>query len=740
MPEEPRFLLGHGERLAGPVARPPRGGAAELPYTLAEALDRLAPEIDRTATELSNLPRIACPGNQAVGIITMHPSFTAKSYFPRSLLGSFGLRAVGSRPVTVVPSVSKSEGNERMPTNELYVAGQRDDFEEWARLVRSINPDEPAAVEIRRIEVVRSPDQDDRIRVGSLKQGRERVYEAVLHGFGLQSPRYVAEAFEEYALAIGAEADLARVLYAGGLCYLPITATPQALSRLAQFSFLRVVRPIPRLRVVHPIERSVRAVAGAPCPPPEEDPVDPELVAAVLDGGLAKDSVVSRWSSGIESPDLLQAEPDYVQHGTQVTSATLFGSLVPGEPAPRPFGMVHNHRVLDRESGVIDVELYDVLQRINAILARGTYEFVNLSLGPSGPIEDDEVHTWTAVLDEHLASGNVLATVAVGNDGELDHASGNARIQVPSDAVNALSVGAADSSRAGWARASYSCVGPGRRPGIVKPDVMAFGGCAQEPFFTYLSDAPDPAPTLGTSFASPAALRLAMGVRAHFGRQLGALALKTLLIHTAERHDDGPAQTGWGRCGDDVSSLVVCPEGSVRVVYQGSLVPSQVLRVPIPLPAEELRGDTFVTATICYATKTDPQDPGSYTRAGLDVTFRPHSQRFGRNGTVPKSASFFKRDDYTSENELRSRGHKWETVLHRSQRFRGTSLFQPSFDIHYVPREGGGVAASPDPVRYAIVVTVTNRNDPQIYDQVLREYGTVLEPLQPVVEIPVQIP
>ena len=32
------------------------------------------------------------------------------------------------------------------------------------------------------------------------------------------------------------------------------------------------------------------------------------------------------------------------------------------------------------------------------------------------PIDDHDVHAWTAVLDEYLSDGRSLATLAVGND------------------------------------------------------------------------------------------------------------------------------------------------------------------------------------------------------------------------------------------------------------------------------------------------------------------------------------
>lgn len=67
-------------------------------------------------------------------------------------------------------------------------------------------------------------------------------------------------------------------------------------------------------------------------------------------------------------------------------------------------------------------------------------------------------------------------SVAVGHNGEPDRLSGNAQIQVPADCVNALAAGATNHVDEGWARASYSAMGPGRSPRVVKPDLMAFGG------------------------------------------------------------------------------------------------------------------------------------------------------------------------------------------------------------------------------------------------------------------------
>src|SRR3546814_12403960 len=102
------------------------------------------------------------------------------------------------------------------------------------------------------------------------------------------------------------------------------------------------------------------------------------------------------------------------------------------------------------------------------------------------PMDDDEVHPWTALIDKHLATGKTFATIAVGNDG--DKAWPECRVQPPSDMVNAIAVGACDTTSDAWQRAPYSSHGPGRSPGLIKPDGVAFGGSDAPPFIVYRSE------------------------------------------------------------------------------------------------------------------------------------------------------------------------------------------------------------------------------------------------------------
>ena len=236
------------------------------------------------------------------------------------------------------------------------------------------------------------------------------------------------------------------------------------------------------------------------------------------------------------------------------------------------------------------------------------------------------------MLDEHLSDGRSLATIAAGNTGQQpeDPILQRWRIQVPSDCVNGLTVGASDRRNGQWARAPYSSKGPGRSPGIVKPDLVAFGGSLDEPFWVANPDTDGRIiPTWGTSYAAPLAMRSALAVRAHFGPVLSPLAIKALLIHSTDPGTQPRDESGWGRLLADLDELVICPDGCVRVVYQDEITAASYRRnISASATGEACRNGSH-HATFCYATSVDPEHPGNYTKSGLSVVFRPNKRSSG---------------------------------------------------------------------------------------------------------------
>ena len=66
------------------------------------------------------------------------------------------------------------------------------------------------------------------------------------------------------------------------------------------------------------------------------------------------------------------------------------------------------------------------------------------------------------------------------------------------------------------------------------------------------------------------------------------------------------------------------------------------------------------------------------------------------------------------------------------------SLNRPVFDIHYNARSEGRDDASADKIRYALVVTVEAPRVKDLYDRVVRAYRAQLQPLMPIIEVPVR--
>ena len=735
------FLIGRGELLTHEIKGPKRGMDKAEVYTLQQARSRLTPQFVEVTANLDRLPDNACPGDLGVARLTLNPSYIARSFFPVAMLRKAGLESVGSRAVKITPDAWSKKGPPReSTTTELFVVGQRRAFRQLKDWAGQLDEGSNEAKDLSHIERFSAFEPKDRIV--SLGKVKDRFFEVGLHLLPGDNNQFVQRAFAKYAADVGVtlHADLA--FSAGNLWFLPAEGKHDNIKRLAEFSFVRVIRPMPKLRGMRPVQRS--ASVKVTCSLPTEQPLSSEPKVAILDGGLPEQHSIAPWLRTYRVLDENAADdPSSLEHGLGVTSAFLFGPIAPNTTAARPYSYVDHLRVLDRETESEDpLELYRTLGLIEEVLLSRQYQFINLSLGPDLPIEDTDVHAWTSVIDDLLSDGDTLMTVAVGNNGEMDRSVGNARVQVPSDCVNALSVGAADNVDATWSRAAYSAIGPGRSPGVVKPDLMAFGGdAARSKYFHVLAAGAKPTlvPQLGTSFASPYLLRNAVGVRAILGADLTPLAIKGLLVHAADPSTHDKLEVGWGKVPEDLMDVITCPTGVARVVYQGELKPGKFLRATLPLPAGGLQGNIRLKATFCYASPTDPQDAVAYTRAGLEVVFRPSDKKVKEGKASADTKSFFSMKKYATEEERRSDLGKWETVLHGNKSMRGSSLDNPVFDIHYNAREAGGPTTNAEKIRYALIITVEAPKHADIYNEILRAYAKTLVPIQPKVTLPIRL-
>lgn len=713
-----RFLLGKGEELVTPTEYRSGWGNSRMPYPWKETVEQLQPQLTSSIKSAAQGPEGSCPEGQTVLVWTLHPSFTSKSAYPAQLLDGKFFDSIGSRSRTILPKKTNRKKNTELYTAEIYVRGSLADFNKFAEALPDIS-DAQIRNDIGKIEEISFDSPEKRIKCGVLN---ENAWEIVLHA--RDEDDFVLEGFRSFLSERDIEVPLDKRFQIGGLCFIPLRFPESMAMEVAQYSFIRAVRPMPLLR---PITSSLRNLPTT-VTLPDVPALSKTTRVAVLDAGLPSDHPLDNWVRYHDSAQGLPPVSRGLEHGHAVTSAALFGNIVDEDTLPQPYANIDHYRVLSADD--TGFELPEVLRRIEAILNQGTHQFVNISLGPDLPVDDDDISLWTAKLDQLLSDGNTFMSIAAGNNGELDSTSGNARIQIPSDSVNALAVGAwsHDGDPSKWTKAAYSAIGPGRSPGIVKPDLLAFGGCEKTPF-RVLNGQSRICNTSGTSFASPLAMRTAVGIHATTANSLRPLAIKALLINTiAESKTLSRKEMGWGRLNEGISQILVCGEDEVRVVYQGTLPPSKCFHALLPMPpAIKLKGDVTITATFCYACEVDPEDTPCYTKSGLDIVFHPNKT------SDDTTKTFFPKSLYQTEDVLRHQFHKWETVRHNSNTFRSSSLDDPWFYIHHIARDRGGAATHrATKLPYALVVHIRAPRVVDLYDQVQTRYQGVLEEIIPV--------
>jgi hypothetical protein len=744
MPNNTNFLLGNGERLTSPVTVKKRGGDKNSPYSLEDAKLRITKRLDIAQNAFRSLPDQACPNDEVVAVLTMHPRYTAKSEFPSDLLKQVNLVAIGSRAKRVKP---ENWGIKKVPetgtsiTEEIFVKGTRESFNEW--LATPYDWDNKNAIaQITHIEELLAFEAKDKLK--GIPQNRDEAsFEIVIHS-GKNNKNYLDQ-FYSYARSLDCNPLIEKICILDNITFMPVVAPISQIENLAKFSLVRVVRGMPVLRPFRPdIMKAVSRYFQISLP--DADAIDPSTRVVIFDGGLPSNHGLERWVTYIEPPNIGPPIQGGQSHGLGVTSALLFGPIEEGKQLPIPPCRVDHVRVLDVNHDPIDTDYFDVLERVTShIDANPDYEFISLSIGPDFAIDDDDISAWTAEMDIRGIEGKRLITAAAGNNGERDAGARLNRVQPPADGVNILSVGAANSPNFMWNRAEYSGIGPGRCPGIVKPDGVSFGGTTTDPFYVLSTTKGYVDAQVGTSFAAPYANRSGITIRTQLGPIVTPQMIRTLMIHKAELDYKEPHQVGWGRFQSDPEKLITCEDWESTVLYEGELEPGQHLRVPIPWPNAVTHGALSITATVVISPDIDIAHANAYTQGGLEITFRPNRDKKtklkdGSYSTHAKTIPFF-----TPKNILGSHGvyidaetTKWECSQKAKLNLIAATLLEPVFDIYCHQRQGLGYHKSPKPLKYSLAISVSAPKIPDLYNQVVRQYANVLRPIVPINRIQIQ--
>lgn len=717
------FIIGYGETLTSKVEVKNGSGDKKHPYSYAEAKQRFIEKLNNIIDEIETKPADECSNNEVVIKFIQHPSYLAKTYYPKTFFKKYGMRDLGSRSMRIRPEkwAVKRHPEEGL-TSCIYVSAPKENYRNMLDLLENDSADETTLKALQTFEDISTFTAAEKIKHVSNDEENLNL-EIALHAS--KDDEAIIRSFIKYIELNGGIVKQEKIKTVGGLTFLPATIQKGKEEKIAAFSHLRVLRSMPKLRFNEP--DTIRSILKHSFNLPNSSAINENIRVCLFDGGLGDNHLLGKWAREIVPDDINSSHPELLSHGGEVCGTYLFGPHVTGNSElPTPYTKVDVVRVLSPTD--VDPDLFDVLDRIESVLKRREYKYVNLSLGPRLAIDDDDVHVWTSVLDSLLQDGSCLATVAIGNDGHLEGE--HARIQPPSDMVNCFAIGASDSQSKEWTRAPYSCIGPGRSPGLVKPDGVMFGGSRDELFEVYSPLTHQIVGTAGTSYAAPFALRVAAGIDAITNFNLKPATVKALMIHHADNNGWELREVGWGRMPSTPEEIIECLDDEAIIVYQGDLHPSQHLRIPIPLPNDIDCTWVHLKATFCFHTITDPEHPLHYTRGGLDITFRPNEEKkkTTEQGHSDTKTFFSDKNLYPTEEELRADAYKWETCVTREARFKATTLKSPSFDVKYHNREQAGTTpqnSDREPIPYSLILSIRAEGDGSIYNKVLQQNRTL---------------
>ncbi|RKS14288.1 S8 family peptidase [Flavobacterium sp. 120] len=752
-----RPILYNGEVYSHAVTKKSGFGEKSIPYTYEDAKDNLLRDISTTRSIIKKLPDSLRMPNEIILSFVVHPEFTAKSYYPTSLFDNngtekFGIQEIGSR---VWRSKKDNSQNSDKNNSKMYFVRATEGSLE--RLENHLNSRVSSLTkgfqdDIRKISSFGLLESDDQI-LGVSSDWSGGKLEAVLHPFDIDRNTSLSH-FLEKINAFGVNIESIKYKqYHSGVTFISFDGNREILKSISGYNPLRTIHPL-KVRELPSYGRTFSASNGPKAPVfIKKSPI----VIGVIDGGvnISNPYLVNY----VESEFPVSGNPisEYLDHGSQVSGVVLYGALnkyKSTDVIAEPYVSVKSFGVLSSET--TDPDLYDAIDAIEKIVPLNKdISVYNLSLGPSGPILDDNISRFTYSCDLLSYEHGILFCIAVGNDGEVV---GYDRIQSPSDSVNCLAVGAYTKKDGKEIRAPYSSIGPGREGSKMKPDIVAFGGCDNNPIHLISDVDGKKVLSAGTSFSSPIVASVAGRLIGESKGNINALIAKALIIHsTTEKSSLHTNEMGHGIVSEDIDDIVNCIDKSYTVIYQGQLDTGKYAEFAIPWDNSISKGSTSFKWTLAVLTDVDHLSPDDYTSSTIEVAFFPNKNKYifknvnnslidnvlKKSETVdidldPERAKVLTslgwtkskfpvtnspKKQFKTESDLRN-DLKWDTLDTRKIVKQTNGIRNPSFHIHAL---GRGSRLEDLKVKFALILTVTSpKSDVDLYSSILSKFPALL--------------
>lgn len=714
-----------------------------------EARYRLSNQIKNAITSINQTPQEFIMDEVIINM-KMDVDYSAKSYHPNCLIKHINADDVGSKKwIEETQSNDEGKANKTKIGKEIFLRMPKVTLQILEEQLRNGNGFSKATIDnIRSIESIYFDNHATLISKFDSNWTDGRV-ELVLHPFESD----LEEAKDKLLLLIkqyGGNTDKVKFkTYESGITFVSAVLDRESLTSVLKFNPIRTAHPIYLKHL--PLMRS--SDSGVPLPLLPLNIQKSTIKMGVFDGGIDGNNPYFKEWVIENNPISTPKSNDFLMHGTGVVGASLYGDLSAyglKDHLPTPLVNVESFRVFPLSDNH-DIDLYEIIDIIEDIVPkRPDINVYNLSIGPYGAIDDDNITRFTYALDELSKDGKTLFIVAVGNDGDLNDDQ-LCRIQAPSDAVNSIGVGAYSRKNDGtFERAEYSSYGDGREGCKIKPDFLDFGGSHTNPFQLISDNATSRNFSCGTSFAAPLVTAKAAEIigRCNFGNPLLA---RTLLVHTAQ-HPQYKADKfiGHGFANQSVEDILSCIDNKVTTVYQSKLRPTQAIKLPFPyINNLSYKGKVIVEWTIALATKIDAKNTEDYTLSCIEDTFYPNIDKYkmskminekrktkavniSRDSAIinelnddgwrlnknPDSFSNFS-NKYKTEQE-RKANFKWDTVIKRRAVIAYKNLKDPFLVLHAMDRYENDAEF----VNYAVAVTLDYVDCTEdVYDITLKTYN-----------------
>jgi hypothetical protein len=173
------------------------------------------------------------------------------------------------------------------------------------------------------------------------------------------------------------------------------------------------------------------------------------------------------------------------------------------------------------------------------------------------------------------------------------------------------------------------------------------------------------------------------------------------------------------------------------VLFVDEITRGELLGYRLPVP-NGANAPLEIAITLAYISPVEPSQPTEYTRASLEVVFRPHARihRFspqkGSSGAKAVSLDLTSAQALelikagwdvsqepvsktlgappgSSEAKLRDSG-KWETIRHHRMNLSAGDAEQPRLELSYLARRSGLLDGSPTSVPFALLVSIRDRS------------------------------